>query len=282
MTAKIIDGKAYAQNVKNELKEKVSKLTDKPGLAVVLVGEDSGSKVYVAGKEKDAQEVGFYSEIYRLPESTGQDEIIKLVNKLNNNPKIHGVLVQLPLPGHLDETLITNTIFPQKDVDGFTYNSAGRLLTGSPCLAACTPKGCIGLIKTTGVDIKGKNAVVIGRSNIVGKPMAILLLAEHATVTICHSKTKDLKSFTKNADILVAAIGKPKFVTADMVKEGAIVIDVGMDRDEKGKLCGDVDFNGVKEKASFITPVPGGVGPVTRAILMQNTFEAYQLQKTRQ
>ncbi len=279
MAAKIIDGKAYAEKVKGELREKVSKLTEKPGLAVILVGEDSASKVYVGGKEKDAQEVGFHSEIYRLAENTQQDEVLKLVDKLNNDPKIHGILVQLPVPKHLNETLITNSIKPEKDVDGFTYNSAGRLLTGSPCLAACTPKGCIGLIKTTGIDIKGKNAVVIGRSNIVGKPMAILLLAEHATVTICHSRTVDLPSFTRQADILVAAIGKAKFVKADMVKQGAVVIDVGMNRDENGKLCGDVDFESVKEKAAFITPVPGGVGPVTRAILMQNTLEAFELQK---
>jgi methylenetetrahydrofolate dehydrogenase (NADP+)/methenyltetrahydrofolate cyclohydrolase len=279
MSAKIIDGKAYAEKVKAELKAKVARLDVKPGLAVVLVGEDSASKVYVGGKEKDAQEVGFHSEIYRLPENTGQDEVLKLVGRLNNDHRIHGILVQLPLPKHLDEPLITNSILPEKDVDGFTYNSAGRLLTGSPCLAACTPKGCIGLIKTTGADIRGKNAVVIGRSNIVGKPMAILLLAEHATVTICHSRTQDLPSFTRKADILVAAIGKAKFVTSDMVKEGAIVIDVGMNRDENGKLCGDVDFNSVKEKASFITPVPGGVGPVTRAILMQNTLEAYGMQQ---
>jgi methylenetetrahydrofolate dehydrogenase (NADP+)/methenyltetrahydrofolate cyclohydrolase len=274
----IIDGKAMAAGVKLTLKEKITKLGIKPGLAVILVGEDQASKVYVGGKEKDAQEVGFHSVIYRMPENTPQDEILKLIRDLNADKKIHGILVQLPLPDQLDEELITNSIDPLKDVDGFTYNSAGRLFTGSKGLVACTPKGCIEMIKSTGIDIKGKNAVVIGRSNIVGKPMAVLLLAEHATVTICHSRTKDLAAVTRQADILVAAIGKAKFVKADMVKDGAVVIDVGMNRDEAGKLCGDVDFEAVKGKTSFITPVPGGVGLMTRAMLMANTLEAYQLQ----
>jgi len=274
----IIDGKAMAAAVKTALKEKIDKLGIKPGLAVILVGEDSASKVYVGGKEKDSLEVGFYSELYRLPENTQQEEILKLIKELNGRKEINGILVQLPLPDHLDEELITNSIDPMKDVDGFTYNSAGRLFTGSKGLVACTPKGCIEMIKSTGIEIKGKNAVVIGRSNIVGKPMAILLLAEHATVTICHSRTKDLPAIARQADILVAAIGKAKFVKADMVKDGAIVIDVGMNRDENGKLCGDVDFEAVKAKASFITPVPGGVGLMTRAMLMSNTVEAYELQ----
>ncbi|HRU40105.1 MAG TPA: bifunctional methylenetetrahydrofolate dehydrogenase/methenyltetrahydrofolate cyclohydrolase FolD [Candidatus Goldiibacteriota bacterium] len=274
----IIDGKAMAAAVKASLKEKIGKLAIKPGLAVILVGEDSASKVYVGGKEKDAMEVGFNSEIYRMPENTRQEEVLKLISDLNARKDINGILVQLPLPDHLDEELITNSIDPLKDVDGFTYNSAGRLFTGSKGLVACTPKGCIEMIKSTGIDIKGKNAVVIGRSNIVGKPMAILLLAEHATVTICHSRTKDLAAVTSQADILVAAIGKAKFVKPDMVKEGAVVIDVGMNRDESGKLCGDVDFEAVKPKASFITPVPGGVGLMTRAMLMANTLEAYTLQ----
>ncbi len=274
----IIDGKAMAAAVKASLKEKIGKLAIKPGLAVILVGEDSASKVYVGGKEKDAMEVGFNSEIYRMPENTRQEEVLKLISDLNARKDINGILVQLPLPDHLDEELITNSIDPLKDVDGFTCNSAGRLFTGSKGLVACTPKGCIEMIKSTGIDIKGKNAVVIGRSNIVGKPMAILLLAEHATVTICHSRTKDLAAVTSQADILVAAIGKAKFVKPDMVKEGAVVIDVGMNRDESGKLCGDVDFEAVKPKASFITPVPGGVGLMTRAMLMANTLEAYTLQ----
>jgi methylenetetrahydrofolate dehydrogenase (NADP+) / methenyltetrahydrofolate cyclohydrolase len=274
----IIDGKAMAAAVKAALKEKLNKLGIKPGLAVILVGEDSASKVYVGGKEKDALEVGFHSELYKLPENTPQEDILKLVKDLNARKEINGILVQLPLPDQLDEELITNSIDPMKDVDGFTYNSAGRLFTGSKGLVACTPKGCIEMIKSTGVEIKGKNAVVIGRSNIVGKPMAILLLAEHATVTICHSRTKDLPAVARQADILVAAIGKAKFVKADMVKDGAIVIDVGMNRDESGKLCGDVDFEAVKGKAAYITPVPGGVGLMTRAMLMSNTFEAYLMQ----
>lgn len=278
MGAKILDGKQMASAVKTSLRDKITKQGIKPGLAVILVGEDQASKVYVGGKEKDALEVGYHSELYRMPADTKQEEVLKLIRELNSRKEINGILVQLPLPEHLDEELITNSIDPLKDVDGFTYNSAGRLFTGSPGLVACTPKGCIEMIKASGADIKGMNAVVIGRSNIVGKPMAILLLAEHATVTICHSKTRDLDSIASRADILVAAIGRAKFVTAGMVKEGAIVIDVGMNRDADGKLCGDVDFDAVKEKASYITPVPGGVGLMTRAMLMSNTYEAYMLQ----
>lgn len=274
----IIDGKALAAKIKAEIKDEVSGLNSKPGLAVIQVGDDPASKVYVGGKEKDALEVGFHSEIHRLPADTKQETVIELINELNENKEINGILVQLPLPKHLNEELITNTIDPLKDVDGFTYNSAGRLFTGSKCLVACTPSGCIEMIKSAGCEIKGKNAVVIGRSNIVGKPMAILLLQEHATVTICHSRTQDLPSITSKADILVAAIGKTKFVKADMVKQGAVVIDVGMNRDENGKLCGDVDFENVKDKASYITPVPGGVGLMTRAMLMKNTLEAYKMQ----
>jgi len=274
----IIDGKALAAKIKAEIKEEVSGLNSKPGLAVIQVGDDPASKVYVGGKEKDALEVGFHSEIHRLPADTKQETVIELINELNEKKEINGILVQLPLPKHLNEELITNTIDPLKDVDGFTYNSAGRLFTGSKCLVACTPSGCIEMIKSAGCEIKGKNAVVIGRSNIVGKPMAILLLQEHATVTICHSRTQDLPSITSKADILVAAIGKTKFVKADMVKQGAVVIDVGMNRDENGKLCGDVDFENVKDKASYITPVPGGVGLMTRAMLMKNTLEAYKMQ----
>src|ERR1035437_821493 len=279
MTAKILDGKAMAAAIKASLKDKITKQGIKPGLAGILVGEDPASKIYVGGKEKDALEVGYLSEMFRLPGDAAQEDVLKLVKELNLRKDINGILVQLPLPKHLNEELITNSIEPVKDVDGFTYNSAGRLFTGSKGLVACTPKGCIEMIRATGVDMKGKNAVVIGRSNIVGKPMAILLLAEHATVTICHSRTKDLPSITRQADILVAAIGKTRFVKAGMVKEGAIVVDVGMNRDENGKLCGDVDFDEVKEKASFITPVPGGVGLMTRAMLMSNTYEAYLMQQ---
>jgi methylenetetrahydrofolate dehydrogenase (NADP+)/methenyltetrahydrofolate cyclohydrolase len=278
MSAKILDGKVMAAEIKASLREKITGHGIKPGLAVILVGEDQASKVYVGGKEKDALEVGYHSELYRLPADSSQDDVLKLVKELNARKEINGILVQLPLPEHLDEELITNAIDPLKDVDGFTYNSAGRLFTGSPGLVACTPKGCIEMIRSTGVDIKGLNAVVIGRSNIVGKPMAMLLLARHATVTICHSKTRDLAAITSKADIVVAAIGRAKFVTADMIKEGAIVIDVGMNRDVNGKLCGDVDFDAVREKASYITPVPGGVGLMTRAMLMSNTHEAYMLQ----
>lgn len=278
MSAKIIDGKAMSTAIKAALRDKIAAKAVKPGLAVILVGEDQASKVYVGGKEKDAIEVGFHSEIFKLPAETGEKEILGIIRELNSRKEINGILVQLPLPAGLDEELITNAIDPVKDVDGFTYNSAGRLFTGSPGLVACTPKGCIEMIKATGVPIKGKNAVVIGRSNIVGKPMAMLLLAENATVTICHSKTVDLAAITAGADILVAAIGRAKFVDADMVKQGAIVVDVGMNRDGAGKLCGDVDFESVKEKASYITPVPGGVGLMTRAMLMSNTYEAYMLQ----
>ena len=281
MGAKILDGREMAAVIKASLREKITKQGIKPGLAVILVGEDQASKVYVGGKEKDAIEVGYHSELYRMPASSKQEEILKLIGELNSRKEINGILVQLPLPEHLDEELITNSIDPLKDVDGFTYNSAGRLFTGSRGLVACTPKGCMEMIKASGADIKGMNAVVIGRSNIVGKPMAILLLAEHATVTICHSRTKELPSITSRADILVAAIGRAKFVTAGMVKEGAVVIDVGMNRDADGKLCGDVDFQNVKEKASFITPVPGGVGLMTRAMLMSNTYEAYMLQNAK-
>ncbi len=278
LSAKILDGKSMASGIKAQLRQKIGSKGIKPGLAVILVGEDQASKVYVGGKEKDALEVGFHSEIFRLPAETGESEITGLIRELNSRAEINGILVQLPLPENLNEELITNSIDPVKDVDGFTYNSAGRLFTGSRGLVACTPRGCIEMIKAAGMEIKGKNAVVIGRSNIVGKPMAILLLAENATVTICHSKTVNLAEITARADILVAAIGRAKFVGADMVKQGSIVIDVGMNRDSAGKLCGDVDFEAVKEKAGYITPVPGGVGLMTRAMLMSNTYEAYMIQ----
>ncbi len=271
----ILDGKKEAKKIRMELKEKISGLKEKPGLAVIMVGDNPASKVYVNNKEKDCKEIGFYSEIHKLPEKTTETEIIDLIDKLNNNKKIHGIIVQLPLPKHLNSTKITNLILPEKDVDGFTFVNLGKLLTNTPGLIACTPKGCMHFIKLTGESIEGKNAVVIGRSNIVGKPMAILLMHANATVTICHSKTKNLSEITSKADILVAAIGKEKFIKSEMVKQGAIVIDVGMNIDKNGKLCGDVDFESVEKKASFITPVPGGVGPMTRAILMQNTYEAF-------
>ncbi|MCX8094075.1 MAG: bifunctional methylenetetrahydrofolate dehydrogenase/methenyltetrahydrofolate cyclohydrolase FolD [Candidatus Goldbacteria bacterium] len=275
MTAKIIDGKTIAQKIREKIKNEIKEFKQKPGLAVILVGNDEASNIYVKNKEKDCQEIGFYSEIHKLPEDISEEKIKELINKLNNSDKIHGIIVQLPLPNHIKEETVINTILPEKDVDGFTYINAGKLFTGNKGLLPCTPAGCIELIKSTGVEIKGKEAVVIGRSNIVGKPMAMLLMQEHATITICHSKTKNLKEITKRADILVAAIGKPKMITEDMVKDGAIIIDVGMNKDENGKLCGDVDFENVKEKVSYITPVPGGVGPMTRAMLMKNTLTAY-------
>lgn len=273
--ATILDGKKEAEKIRIKLKEKIANLKEKPGLAVVMAGDNPASKIYVSNKEKDCKEIGFYSEIHKLPENVEEKEIADLIDKLNNNKKIHGIIVQLPLPQHLNSTKITNLISPEKDVDGFTFVNMGKLLTGKPGFIACTPKGCMHLINLSGQPTEGKNAVVIGRSNIVGKPMAILLMHANATVTICHSKTKNLSEITKNADILVAAIGKEKMIKSDMIKNGAIVIDVGMNTDKDGKLCGDVDFESVKEKASFITPVPGGVGPMTRAMLMQNTYEAF-------
>ncbi len=276
----IIDGKKMAKQIREEIAEEVKSLPEKPGLAVIQAGDNPASTTYVKHKEKDCGEIGFYSEIHRLPESTGQNELVELIMKLNDRENIHGIIVQLPLPGGISEEAAINSVSPDKDVDGFTYISAGRLFTGNNGLVACTPAGCIEIIKSTGTEIKGKNAVIIGRSNIVGKPMAMLLMQNHATVTICHSRTTGLEKTAAGADILVSAIGRPKFVKQDMVKEGAVVIDVGMNRDENNKLCGDVDFDAVKEKAAYITPVPGGVGPMTRAMLMKNTLKAYNMQKT--
>ncbi len=275
----IISGKELAVEIREQLKDKVAKLKAKgihPGLAVIQVGDDGGSTIYVNNKEKACEEVGIYSQVLRLPENTTQEELLKLVNEYNENPKIHGLLVQLPLPKHISEDEILKAINPKKDVDGFHVVNAGSLFTGLEGLVACTPKGIIKLIKKTGIDIAGKNAVVIGRSNIVGKPVAILLLNENATVTICHSKTKNLKDVCKNADILVAAIGRPEFVNKDFIKEGAVVIDVGTSRVD-GKLKGDVDFNSACEVAGYITPVPGGVGPMTITMLLENTVIAGEL-----
>ena len=245
-----------------------------PGLAVVIVGDDSASKVYVANKEKACAELGMYSEKYALPAETTEEELLALIEKLNNDDNIHGILVQLPLPKHLDDKTIINNIRPEKDVDAFHPTNVGRIMIGDFDFVPCTPAGIMELIHESGVEVEGKECVVIGRSNIVGKPMSMLLLHENGTVTVCHSRTKELKEQTKRADILVAAVGIPKFVTADMVKEGAVVIDVGMDRDENGKLCGDVDFDSVEPVAGAITPVPGGVGPMTIAMLMRNTVTA--------
>lgn len=277
----LIDGKAVSLQVKQQVKQECDKLKTKgvtPGLAVIIVGDDPASQVYVRNKEKACEECGFYSVKYALDADTTQSELNALIDKLNKDEKINGILCQLPLPKHLDDKEVINRIDPIKDVDAFHPVNVGAIMIGDYNFLPCTPAGVMELIHSTGVDVTGKKAVVIGRSNIVGKPMAMLLLHENATVEITHSKTLDLKSITKEADILVAAIGRAKFVTTDMVKNGAIVIDVGMNRDENGKLCGDVDFENVKDKCSFITPVPGGVGPMTISMLMRNTLTAAKLQ----
>lgn len=277
MKAKLIDGKALAAAVKQEAAEQVSALKAQgvnPCLAVVLVGEDPASQVYVRGKINDCAQCGIESRSVRLPETTTQDELLAQVQTLAKDPTVHGILVQLPLPPQIDEKAIIEAIPPEKDVDGFSPVNVGRMQIGEPCYLPCTPAGCIRMIESTGTQIAGKQAVVIGRSNIVGKPAAMLLLAKNATVTICHSKTQNLQELCASADILVAAVGRAGFVTGDMVKPGAVVIDVGINRGADGKLHGDVDFEAAAEKASWITPVPGGVGPMTRAMLMLNTVEA--------
>ena len=279
MSAQIISGKELSGEIREELKRKVDILKKKgktPGLAVVLVGEDSASQVYVNNKEKACREIGLYSEVFRLCASTSQEELTGLVGRLNADKNIHGILVQLPLPGHIDEHAIIRAISPQKDVDGFHVQSAGALFTGLPGFVSCTPKACIKLIRKTGIEMAGKHAVVVGRSNIVGKPVSILLLNENCTVTMCHSKTKELAKVCATADILVAAIGRAEFITGDFVKEGAVVIDVGINRVE-GKLKGDVKFDEAEKKAAFITPVPGGVGPMTITMLLENTVEACEM-----
>lgn len=275
--AKILSGKIVSARVKEEIKQEVKELTaagTQPGLAVVIVGDDSASKVYVANKEKACTDLEMYSEKHALSADTTEEELLALISKLNNDPKIHGILVQLPLPKHLDDKTIIDHIDPKKDVDAFHAVNVGKIMIGDFDFVPCTPAGIMELIKESGVEVEGKECVVIGRSNIVGKPMSMLLLHKNGTVTVCHSRTVDLKSVTKRADILVAAVGIPKFVKADMVKPGAVVIDVGMDRDENGKLCGDVDFDEVEPIAGAITPVPGGVGPMTIAMLMKNTLTA--------
>ena len=277
----IISGKAVSKAVKESVKAECDALKAKgvtPGLAVILVGDDSASQVYVRNKEKACEECGFYSEKYALPASTTQEELNALVDKLNKDSRINGILCQLPLPSHLDDKEVINRIDPIKDVDAFHPVNVGAIMIGDYNFLPCTPAGIMELIHSTGVDVCGKKAVVMGRSNIVGKPMAMLLLHENATVEIVHSKTVNTTEITSQADILIAAIGKAKYVKVDMVKEGAVVIDVGMDRDEDGKLCGDVDFDDVKDKCSYITPVPGGVGPMTIAMLMKNTLTAAKIQ----
>lgn len=278
--AELIDGKKISAEIKDEIKAEVARLKEQGKeicLAVIQVGNNPASTVYVGNKKKACAYVGMESLSYELPEETSEEELLELVEKLNNDQKVNGILVQLPLPKHIDEDKVIQTISPKKDVDGFHPQSVGALSIGQPGFVSCTPAGIIQLLKRSNIEIDGKECVIIGRSNIVGKPMALLMLRENATVTICHSHTKDIKELTKRADILIVAIGKAKFVDASYIKEGATVIDVGMDRDENGKLCGDVDFESVKEKAGAITPVPGGVGPMTIAMLMNNCLESAKM-----
>ncbi len=277
MPATIIDGKQVAADIRVELGKKVQELKAKhgltPGIGVILVGEDPASQSYVKGKDKAANELGFYSRIVRVPVETTEAEVLKLVADFNKDPKIHGILVQLPLPAHINENAVIYAIDPKKDVDGFHPVNIGKLHMGEECFVPCTPAGIVELIKRTGTELKGKNATVVGRSNIVGKPVSMLLLAEHATVTICHSRTKDLPGECRRGDVLVAAVGKAKMIQADWIKPGAVVIDVGVNRVE-GKLVGDVDFDAALGVAAAITPVPGGVGPMTITMLMRNTVIA--------
>ena len=276
MSAKLLDGKAMSAELRGKLAERVRVLKENgitPGLAVILVGHDPASEIYVRNKENGCAEIGIYSRAIRMEDTATQDELEAEIEELNRDPQIHGILVQLPLPGHLDEQRALARVAPEKDVDGFHLMNAGSLMTGADGVIACTPKGALHMIKSTGIDLSGMEAVVVGRSNIVGKPMAMLLLRENCTVTICHSRTKNLAEHTRRADILVAAVGKAGFITADMVKEGAIVIDVGINRVD-GKVCGDVDFDAVSRKAGWITPVPGGVGRMTITMLLENTVEA--------
>ena len=276
--AKIIDGKAISAAIREEIKADTEAFAKaygyRPGLAVIIVGEDPASQVYVRNKRRACEEVGFYSEAYELPANTTQEELNALVDKLNANDKIHGILCQLPLPKHLDENEVILRIDPKKDVDAFHPINVGRIMIGDYSFLPCTPAGVMALLERSGIEISGKECVVVGRSNIVGKPQAMLLLHANGTVTICHSRTKDLAEVCRRADILVAAIGKADFFKGDMIKEGAVVIDVGMNRRADGKLTGDVDFESVAPKASYITPVPGGVGPMTITMLMQNTLTA--------
>ena len=275
--AQIIDGKKISQDIKDELKEKVTALKEagmEPALAVIQVGNDPASSVYVRNKKKACEYIGIWSLSYELPEETTEDALIELIEKLNKDKTVNGILVQLPVPKHIDPDKIIRTISPEKDVDGFHPQNVGKLVIGEEGFVSCTPAGVIQLLKRSGIEISRKNCVVVGRSNIVGKPMALLMLHENATVTIAHSKTKNLKELCQTADILIVAIGKPQFITADYVKEGAVVIDVGIHRDENNKLCGDVRYEEVAEKASAITPVPGGVGPMTIAMLMSNCVES--------
>ncbi|MGI6003969.1 MAG: bifunctional methylenetetrahydrofolate dehydrogenase/methenyltetrahydrofolate cyclohydrolase FolD [Christensenellales bacterium] len=276
--AVVLDGKKLALEIREKIRVETQELKEHrgvtPGLAVVLVGDDPASAVYVRNKDTACRKAGFHSVVCRMDARTTKEELIEKIGQLNRDESIHGILAQLPLPGHLDELEIIGAVDPQKDVDGLHTCSAGALLTGQKGFIPCTPRGIMRLIDESGIELSGKNAVVVGRSNIVGKPAALLLLAQHATVTVCHSRTEHLADVTRNADILVAAVGIPGFITGDMVKPGAVVIDVGINRSEEGKLVGDVDYQGAEKVAGFITPVPGGVGPMTIAMLLQNTLES--------
>jgi methylenetetrahydrofolate dehydrogenase (NADP+) / methenyltetrahydrofolate cyclohydrolase len=277
MTAQLIDGNALARKIRAEVAGRTEALKARgiqPHLSIILVGEDPASQVYTKHKVNDSTETGLSATLERFPASMSEGELLARINALNADSRVHGILVQLPLPKHMDAQKVIETISPAKDVDGFHIASAGALMVGRPGFWPCTPYGCMKMLESIGYELRGKHAVVIGRSNIVGKPMAMMLLAQSATVTICHSATRDLKAHTLQADVVVAAVGKRNVLTADMVKPGAVVIDVGMNRNDEGKLCGDVDFDGVKQVAGWITPVPGGVGPMTRAMLLVNTIEA--------
>jgi len=277
MTAQLIDGNALSRQLRTQVSERVATLKSRgltPGLAVILVGDNPASQVYVRNKVKACEDTGMHSLLERYDASLSEADLLARVDALNNDPEIHGILVQLPLPGHIDAHKVIEAISPAKDVDGFHVASAGALLVGQPGFWPCTPYGCMKMLESINYDLRGKHAVVIGRSNIVGKPMALMLLQQNATVTVCHSATANLKAQTLQADVIVAAVGKRNVLTADMVKPGAVVIDVGMNRNDDGKLCGDVDFDGVKEVAGWITPVPGGVGPMTITMLLVNTIEA--------
>ncbi len=277
MTAQLIDGNALSRQLRGDVTLRAAALRARgivPGLAVVLVGENPASQVYVRNKVKACQDSGLHSVLEQYPATLSEAELLARVDALNRDPAVHGILVQLPLPAHIDAQKVIEAISPEKDVDGFHVASAGALMVGQPGFWPCTPYGCMKMLESIGYELKGKHAVVIGRSNIVGKPMALMLLQKNATVTVCHSGTKDLKALTLQADVVVAAVGKRNVLTADMVKPGAVVIDVGMNRNDEGKLCGDVDFAGVKEVAGWITPVPGGVGPMTITMLLVNTLEA--------
>ena len=277
MTARLIDGNALAKQIRSEVAGRTAALKARgiqPALSIILIGEDPASQVYTKHKVNDSTETGLNATLERYPETMPESELLERIEALNRDPAVHGILVQLPLPRHMDSSKVIEAIAPEKDVDGFHVASAGALMVGRPGFWPCTPYGCMKMLESIGCELKGKHAVVIGRSNIVGKPMAMMLLGKNANVTICHSATRDLKAMTLQADVLVAAVGKRNVLTADMVKPGAVVIDVGMNRNDEGKLCGDVDFAGVKQVAGWITPVPGGVGPMTRAMLLVNTLEA--------